>query len=486
MDLDEFRARFDLLKTRGYVKSNRAGPTGVGKTLEDELGIQENNLAEPDLGLIELKAHRSNSSSMVTLFTFNHRRLMKPYPVSRNVKYDFVGESYASSYPNLHKYPATMLPQIGIEILKELKVTKGSLLDPYCGSGSSFVAALECGIQEMYGYDLNPLAILISRAKFTKLNLQEVEQQRRWLQQSVYEFAKDEVKATSLEKPHFRNIDYWFSPRVIVNLSVIKSFLDRVPNPDVRQLLLIPFSETVRECSYTRNNEFKLYRIKPEDVTAFNPDVFSIYFEKLENVVAIYAKYYLPLLDKNIKPQLDYDQFRARKAGYDIVLTSPPYGDSKTTVAYGQFSLLSNEWLGIKYARRIDTLLMGGRKTDCLYREGLISDYILAISQKSRQRALEVSAFYRDLEHSIREIAGYIKKGGKAVYIVGNRTVKDIQLPTDQFIAEKFEETGFRHLFTYERRISNKVMPSQNSPTNQAGSTSNTMSQEYIVVCEKL
>ena len=31
-----------------------------------------------------------------------------------NPKYDFLGQSYASMYPNLHKYSATMLPQIGL------------------------------------------------------------------------------------------------------------------------------------------------------------------------------------------------------------------------------------------------------------------------------------------------------------------------------------------------------------------------------------
>lgn len=29
---------------------------------------------------------------------------------------------------------------------------------------------------------------------------------------------------------------------------------------------------------------------------------------------------------------------------FDIVLTSPPYGDSGTTVAYGQYSSLALEW----------------------------------------------------------------------------------------------------------------------------------------------
>jgi hypothetical protein len=63
------------------------------------------------------------------------------YKVVRNTKYDYIGQSYSSSYPNLHKYPATMLPQIGIDVLKELNISKGSLLDPYCSSGSSFSSA---------------------------------------------------------------------------------------------------------------------------------------------------------------------------------------------------------------------------------------------------------------------------------------------------------------------------------------------------------
>jgi hypothetical protein len=68
---------------------------------------------------------------------------------------------------------------------------------------------------------------------------------------------------------------------------------------------------------------------------------------------------------------------------------------------------------------------------------------------------------------------------------VGNRTVKNVLLPTDQFIAEKFEENGFKHIITYERALSNKSMPSRNSPTNETGKTVNTMLCEYIVVCEK-
>ena len=56
---------------RGYVQSHRRGSTGVGNTLENLLGIEENNLASPDLHRIELKATRENSNSPITLFTYD-------------------------------------------------------------------------------------------------------------------------------------------------------------------------------------------------------------------------------------------------------------------------------------------------------------------------------------------------------------------------------------------------------------------------------
>ena len=92
---------------------------------------------------------------------------LKNHLTNQSTKYDFVGQNYASMYPNLHKYPATMLPQLGLELLKDFKASKTNLLDPYCGSGSSFISGIEYGIKDFVGFDLNPLAILISRAKLS-------------------------------------------------------------------------------------------------------------------------------------------------------------------------------------------------------------------------------------------------------------------------------------------------------------------------------
>ena len=98
------------------------------------------------------------------------------YKVVRNEAYDFLGTSYSALYPNLHKYPATMLPQIGIKLFKDFDIKAMNLLDPYCGSGSSFTVGLDVGIKEMNGFDLNPLAVLISKVKFTELDVEKLKE----------------------------------------------------------------------------------------------------------------------------------------------------------------------------------------------------------------------------------------------------------------------------------------------------------------------
>ncbi len=401
------------------------------------------------------------------------------YEIKTNSRYDFKGENYATYFPNLHKYPATMLPQIGIELFKELKINKHRLLDPYCGTGSSALAGIAVGFSEFHGFDINPLATLIARSRYTKLNVKKLLNYRKNVHCSVY-YEEDDIPP-----PPVTNINFWFSKRVIKDLSVIRNaIIEEVDNKMYQPLFWLAFSETVRFSSYTRNSEFKLYRMPAEKIKSFHPNAFELYFKNLDKILNIYKDTYLPLL-KNQKFYFYNEGFKYKKDKYDVVLTSPPYGDSRTTVAYGQFSALSNEWIGFPNSRKIDSYLMGGKKVKALYNKGVLSSSIEKINKVDSKRALEVSSFYMDLEKSIGEVSQSINNQGFAIYVVGNRTVKNVTLPTDQFIAEQFEKNGFRHILTYERAISSKVMPAQNSPTNIAGKKLKTMLVEHIIVCQK-
>lgn len=70
MDIQEFKEKLRDIESMGYIPTLRKGDTGVGQTLEQHLGLTENNLCLPDIGgKIELKAFRKRTESMLTLFT---------------------------------------------------------------------------------------------------------------------------------------------------------------------------------------------------------------------------------------------------------------------------------------------------------------------------------------------------------------------------------------------------------------------------------
>lgn len=120
MNLQEIIKKLLAIKKMGFVRTHRSNDTGIGKTLEDLLGIEENNLRLPDVGEVELKAKRIDSQSMLTLAT------KSPEPKGIN-KVIFEKYKYKDSdgYYNLHStvYGSRLNPQ-GFKI----KSNKGKLV----------------------------------------------------------------------------------------------------------------------------------------------------------------------------------------------------------------------------------------------------------------------------------------------------------------------------------------------------------------------
>lgn len=98
--LDDFIREYTKIKEMGWIRTHRSGPTGIGKTLEDLLGIPENNLGEPDFGEYELKSCRLDSQSMLTMFT------KAPQPAKANTylrrKYGYSSNAYDNDEKVLH------------------------------------------------------------------------------------------------------------------------------------------------------------------------------------------------------------------------------------------------------------------------------------------------------------------------------------------------------------------------------------------------
>jgi hypothetical protein len=268
----------------------------------------------------------------------------------------------------------------------------------------------------------------------------------------------------------------------------------RVRPKTIRNFLLVSFSETVRDCSNTRGGEFKLYRITESRLAVHRPDVFGTFLRKLQrnyDGICSFSEAYRTAT-AGAEPTvriIDGDSRRLDAlddGSIDLVVTSPPYGDSHTTVAYGQFSRLSLKWLGLYDPKAdVDRLSLGGKAP--AFDSGSIpspklSQSLRALANKHAPRKAEVESFYVDLWLCMKELGRVVRRGGAVCMVVGNRTVKNEKLPTDEILVEMGEGLGFHHERTMIRNIPSKRMPLRNSPTNVSGATSETMHHEYIVV----
>lgn len=403
-------------------------------------------------------------------------------PEAASVDWDYRTADTKQLTHGIHPYPAMMIPQVAQRLVGTYG-DEGTLFDPYCGSGTTLLEGMLAGMSAV-GTDLNPLARLIARVKTTPVCTDT-------LDRAIARFSNGWSLAEA-PIPDVPNVNYWFSADMQSELAAIRQHIERLRNERVANVFRIAFSLAVRKASWTRTGEFKLHRIPLYQMDRHNPDPFDEMLQALTNIrQSLQALNHAAPARIRTPAVHSFNTVNGVPSGLgpvSLVVTSPPYGDSRTTVAYGQFSRLSSQWLGFECANRVDNLLMGGSKVDRPARFGFgqLDNVIASIARLDDRRACDVASFFADYQASIRHVAASIARGGYACYVVGNRTVKGHKVPTAETTAAFFEQNGFRTEAVNTRNIPNKRMPSMNSPSNIPGEVSETMTTEQIVVCRKV
>jgi hypothetical protein len=93
--------KFKEIAKMGWIENGRYGNQGgIGNTLEDLLGIEENNLPIPNAAEWELKAQKKDTSSLTTLFHSEPSpRAIKFVPTILLPKYGWKHKKAGSKYP---------------------------------------------------------------------------------------------------------------------------------------------------------------------------------------------------------------------------------------------------------------------------------------------------------------------------------------------------------------------------------------------------
>jgi len=403
--------------------------------------------------------------------------------------WDFNGAKTKPYTHGFHTYPAMFIPQVARRLLLTYSKKGDTICDIFCGSGTALIESKLLG-RNSYGIDLNPLAIFLAKAKTTPIDPSLLSKEYLKLLTKI-----NKIKSEEIKKPNFKNLEFWFKDNVVIELSKIKKAIREIKHKDIQNFFLVAFSETVRKSSNTKNGEFKLVRIKKELLENYNPNVLNLFKQKVEANIKGMEEFHKDV-DKKAKVKVIYGDSSKdsgiKNNSVDCIITSPPYGDSRTTVAYGQFSRLSSQWIDIfddpNNASGVDNELLGGKATKDLF-HSLDSDYLIEalkkIAKRDERRAKDVLSFYIGLNDCLIRAYKILAPKKYFCIVIGNRLVKQVRIPTDFIMAELAQKIGFSCEDIFVRNIPGKRMPIKTSPTNIVGELEETMCKESIVVLRK-
>lgn len=400
---------------------------------------------------------------------------------------------------SVHPYPAMVADHISTDLAEEFVAPGMRVLDPFCGTSRTLAAAAAEGAH-CVGVDVNPLAVLISRVKLEPVSVTAL---RRALCSVPRE---SRVRAArSYEFVCGRKVR-WFSKRVEFDLNRLVSWLNNgsFRAPELRFLAVV-LSATTREVSYCRQDQWKLHRLPANLRSCHRKHTFHVFRRRLSTLIAELDK---RPRNRSTSTLICGDSRRLttclRKAGenrkFDVLITSPPYGDSRTTVQYGGMSSIALSVVSHIDRLRLPTVLGGEIDRNCLGGQTRDEDRVNKISEnlntywkggRENRHRKQVLSFLADVEDCCREVSGKIRKGGSAVLIVGRRLLGSRRLLLDRFVEDSLVNGGFRLRQVRKRNIVGKLTPLKinsrgNSTSSKAGERVNTMREERVLVFEKV
>lgn len=401
--------------------------------------------------------------------------------------WDFKGTT-KSGIHNIGKYPATMVPDMQYQLLsvvsKHLNNKNITLLDPFCGSGTTLVIAQELGINSV-GIDINPYATLLSFVKTNKYDKADV-------YNAISTIKSNLEQGLNFPIFDFYNIKKWFRDDIIKSLSQIRHCILLEKSQDIRKFFWICLSEVIFKFSNDRTSTFKLHALPKQKINLIEDKCIE-YFIKIIKDNSEHLNYSNTTSSNIIYGDSSSIINNKLKREFDIICTSPPYGDNPTTITYGQASILFLKWIDSKDLScsqellekytTIDKISVGGKKRKIINTKDIksLQDFLGKISLKKQAKVIN---FFEDYYVSLKCMNKCLARSGYLIMTVGNRSVDAVRQPLDNITIEILESFGLKLVSKFNRNILYKNSPLKLSLLKDK-KTIKTIQKETIIIFTK-
>ncbi len=391
-----------------------------------------------------------------------------------------------------HRYPAKFIPQIVEKLFDEyITDSNAHINDPFFGSGTTIVSAIARGYRAS-GTDINGIAYLMTKVKSTAI-------EPAYLKEKVDRFLVriKEMKGIVPEIPqqHLERINYWFDEPTKLELGKILRIIREEPDTSVCDFLLVGFSHILKSCSIWLQTSTKPTRDKQK--IPRNPyNTLKLHLNKMLRGNEPFYKTVPTDVRSSLGEYLNIALGDARTQSVkdnsvDLIVSSSPY---VTSYEYADLHQLSTIWLDFtEDLKQYRTRFIGSSsrpKNHLVLRSEIANNIVLQMKDKSKKLSQEIGSFFLDMEQVFDESYRILKPGRRCCFVIGNTTLKGVDILNAQIFAESIQRSGFTLDRIIKREIPSKILPQTRDKktgkfTSSSKATSVAYPVEHIVIGKK-
>ncbi len=445
-------------------------------------------IGSKDVELITSK--QIDEEKLKKLSFFSLYNIQNGYSIKTGITNQVIVENYLNNLPSLfqdieikktrnirylthsfHEYKGRFYPQLAKSFMNYAGIKKGdTVLDPFCGSGTTLVECALNGVDAI-GVDINPIAILLAKAKVRSLLLSSKDLTficKAFTNLSEKTTGWDEISLINYKKT--LDIEYlqrWFPLENLQKIISIQNIINSFENEDYQLFSKVILSNLLREYSYQDPTQLRI-RVRKDNP----PNNIIATFERkvLEHIADLEKFQSINKFDfsSNIQPYLGDVRSLMKSANLspssiDVVITSPPYATALPYIDTDRLSLFAFGFTDKSNFRKLEESLIGNREITKSKRESIDKEleinfelsilpneivqllkkiYLLNknsdVGFRRKNTAALLYKYFLDMNLGLNQVSQVLKKNHYAFFVVGNnRTMasnENISIPTDDFI----------------------------------------------------
>lgn len=344
---------------------------------------------------------------------------------------------------NIHRYSGKFIPQIARRSISLLTLPGDLVLDPYCGSGTTLVESALLG-RRAHGVDLNPLAVLIARAKVTAVPAADLESLREELAQalapleSIEDLPLFRAPTSATVPPPDVHIDprmidewfrKWFQPKILEDLVAIDNAIGRIRGAARQVVARVAFSDILRKSSNAHSAYPNVMFDKNAQERARPARPFLTALASVCEMVASLEETDARWDDVRVE-RGSAVELQLEDCSVDAIVSHPPYIGS---IPYAEYGVLSLKWLGVD-PKELDRQLTGG----------------------NRHSPHVIERFRIGYGRMLHEASRVLRPGRYAFLMVGNPVVRGESIDLAAMTLDLTRPTGLQLVVRTERRGVNR------------------------------